>query len=85
MSTPSEDANRKRDEEAKANAAQAAKQRAVEEAQELKAKADRLAGFINGPGYYGVSDHQKGLLRSQLAHMQSYLQVLQQRLKDWEF
>ena len=84
MSTPSEDANRKRDEEAKAAAAQAAKQRAVEEAQELKSKAERLAGFINGTGYYNVSDHQKGLLKTQLGHMQSYLQILQQRLKDWE-
>ena len=82
--TPSEDANNKRTAEAKAAAVAAAKKRATDEAQELKTKSDRLASFINGTGYYDVSDHQKGLLRSQLAHMQSYLQVLQQRLRDWD-
>lgn len=75
--TPSEDANLKL-------AAARAKQRAAEEAQELKAKLDRLSTFINGPGYYGVSDHQKGLLRAQYSHMVAYHATLQQRLRNWE-
>ena len=62
----------------------AAKQSLIDEANEAKQKMAALSGFINSTGYGTVTEHQQGLLRVQLVNIQSYWQVLQQRLKDWD-
>lgn len=56
------------------------KQRVRDEQAALAAKCTALHGFINSAAFYGVADHEKGLLNSQLGHMQAYLNILNQRI-----
>lgn len=79
-----DDRNRRQTREAAQAASAAAKQRVTEEAEALKGNVDRLHAFVNGTGSSALSEHHQGLLRAQLIHMKSYLQILQTRLKDWE-
>lgn len=78
-----DDINREYAKKQAQEASDAAKKRVTEEAEDLKGKIDRLHGFIQSPKYYEVNDTQKGLLKSQLNHMQSYWQILLARLKAW--
>lgn len=54
--------------------------RVSEEYDELKQRTERLASFINSSSYYAVSDHEKGLLSTQLGHMKAYVDILKQRV-----
>lgn len=79
-----DDINRENAKKLEADKRAGARQRAVEEFDDLKPRTDRLGAFINGPEYNNVSDHHKGLLAAQFAGMRAYLQALQIRIKDWD-
>lgn len=56
-------------------------QKTKDEHDDIENRTRILHSFIQSGDYYGVSDHEKGLLTSQLGHMQAYLATLKQRIK----
>lgn len=60
-----------------------ARQRVVEELEELIARRSRLNDFLYTPAYARLSDRQQMLLARQSEVMAEYGQILQTRLDEW--
>lgn len=61
-----------------------AKARVVTEKNELIEKAQKLRLFINSDAYCKLDAYSQSLLNTQLSIMDSYIDILHERLKHWK-
>lgn len=59
------------------------KQRVIEERSELAARLGKLRAFIGTAPFLALPGMHQGLLDAQAKIMQRYLDILDERLKEW--